>query len=151
MGLFAKNIPLDDEISSAAILSESSDERSIAKFQLALMEAMDPSEHPLFVCADIEMSSVMALTDQRIIYGTGSKVNYVLDGSRVAKTAIGVVQRSGGLRHRYCVKVTWRGGQLKHQSIKNFYLENDFLAIWRCDYDEVNSMCTLIDRTFGLE
>jgi hypothetical protein len=33
----------------------------------------------------------------------------------------------------------------------NFYLSNDFLSIWRADYDEINDLCLRIDRTFGLE
>lgn len=151
MGLFTKDIQLDDRISPAAIVSQSSDARRIAKFQPALLQAITPGEQLFFVSADVEMSSVMALTSERIIYGAGSKVEYILDSSRVARTTIGRIEMPGGQRHKYCAKVTWNGGQLKHQSIKNFYLQNDFLSIWRRDYDEANSMCVLIDRAFGLQ
>jgi hypothetical protein len=151
MGLFTKDIPLDDRISPAAMLSESSDARRIAKFQPALLQAIMPGEHLFFVSADIDMSSVMALTSQRIIYGSGPKIDYILAGNRVAKTTIRRREMPSGQRHKYCTEVTWNGGQLKHQSIRNFYESNDFLAIWRRDYDEVNSMCVLIDRAFGLQ
>jgi hypothetical protein len=150
MGLFARSISLDDGISSAAIVSESSDVRRIAKFQPALLQAITPREHLIFVSADVELSHVMALTSERIIYGSGSRIEYILEGSRVAWTTFMQDQMTGGQHHKYRAQVAWTGGHLKHQSIENFWPQNDVLNIMRRDYGEAKRICTLIDQAFGL-
>lgn len=155
MGLFSKEtIALDPSVAAAVIGSSSSDSKRIGKIQPALLQALTAGEQLIAVSADAQNwgSSVMAVTSQRILYGSGSHIEYIVEGNRVERTAIKKAPTSNSRQpFRFCASVTWLGNPLKHQRIKNFYLSNDFLSIWRVDYDEVNELCLRIDRTFSLE
>ena len=148
MGLFSRPVELDNRLASAIIGSEPSDRKQMAKIQNALLSALTTGETLVWISATVLDTGVMALTDQRIIYGSGREIGYVIPGDRVARTSIGAKTFYG--RRHHCIHVNWFGGPLNHQSIRNFELSNDFLGIWRYEYDEVNRMCSLIDRQFGL-
>lgn len=155
MPLFSKEIiTLDPSVDAVAIGSSSSDSKRIGKIQYALLQALTPGEQLIAVSAEAQNwgSGVMAVTSQRILYGSGSHIEYIIEGNRVERTALKKAPTNNSRQpFRFCTYVTWRGNPLKHQRIKNFYLSNDFLSIWRADYDEVNELCLRIDRTFGLE
>jgi hypothetical protein len=155
MALFSKEtITLDPSFAAVVIGSSSSDSKRIGKIQAALLQALTPGEQLIAVAADAQNwgSGVMAVTSQRILYGTGSHIEYIIEGNHVAQTALKKAATNNSKQpFRFCAYVTWLGNPLKHQRIKNFYLSNDFLPIWRADYDEINDLCVRIDRTFGLE
>lgn len=152
MGLFSKDAELDPSIDTKIIGSDPADRRKIAKAQDALLGALQPNEQLVWVAADIGSGSVMALTTDRIMWLNGKTLEYVLDGSRVAATSLGQTQFYGDRKHafKHSMKVTWAGGPLKHQSIRNFESPNMFLFIERWEYDEANQMCNIVDRQFGL-
>jgi hypothetical protein len=154
MALFSREtITLDPSIAAIAIGSSASDSKRVGKIQSALLQALRSDEQLIAVSADARNwgSSVMVVTSQRILYGSGSHIEYIIEGNRVARSAINRAP-TGNSREpfRFGATVTWVGNPLKHQKIKDFYLSNDFLAIWRSDYDEINDLCVRIDRTFGL-
>ena len=152
MGLFAKEaITVDPEV-AAVVIGSSTNSKSVGKIQLDLLEALTPDEQLIAVCACERHNSVMAVTNQRILYGSGSHIEYIIEGNRVAEASL-MRGPTGNSRQPFwfCASVTWRGNPLKHQRIKNYYWSNDFLAIWRADYDEANALSVRIDRTFGLE
>lgn len=155
MALFSKEtITLDPSVAAVVIGSSSSDSKRVSKIQPVLLQALTPGEQLIAVSAEAQNwgSSVMAVTSQRILYGSGSHIDYIIEGNRVARTALKKAATNNSRQpFRFCTYVTWRGNPLKHQRIKNFYLSNDFLSIWRADYEEVNDLCVRIDRTFGLE
>jgi hypothetical protein len=152
MGLFSADVELDAAIAPAVIGSESSNRKQITKIQDSLLRALLPGERLVWVSADVvHGGGVMALTDQRILYGGGKNVEYIVPGDRVARTALMVKEYASRQYPKvYAIKVTWFGGPLKHQTIKNFSLSNDFISIWRYEYDEANQLCLLTDRQFGL-
>lgn len=155
MALFSKEIiTLDPSVAAVVIGSSSSDSKRVGKIQSDLLQALTPDEQLIAVSADAPSwgSSVMAVTSQRILYGSGSHIEYIVEGNRVERTALKRAPTNNSRQpFRFCTYVTWRGNPLKHQRTKNYYLSNDFLSTWRGDYDEVNELCLRIDRTFGLE
>lgn len=155
MALFAKEtIALDPSVAAVAIGSSPSDSKRVGKIQAAMLQALTPGEQLVAVCAEGQNwgSGVMAVTSQRILYGTGSHIEYIIEGSRLARTALKKAAMNNPRQpFRFGAYVTWLGNPLKHQRIKNHYLSNDFLSIWRVDYDQINDLCLRIDRTFGLE
>lgn len=152
MGLFSKReISLDSRIAAGAITSDPSDSRKIAKAQEAILATLRPSESIAWAAADISDNSVMVLTNERILSFGGSQLGYIVDGSRVAATKLGQMNFYGrGHSFKHSMTVTWRGGPLKHQSIKNYESPNMFLMIVRWEYDEINEMCISVDRQFGI-
>lgn len=152
MGLFSKDVEVSSTIAAVIIGSESSDRKQIAKMQDALLKLLVPGEHLVWVSADVVYNDgIMALTDQRILRSSGRDIAYIVPGDRVARSTIKVKDFYGGKHSKmHAVHVTFIGGPLKHQTIKNFELPNDFLSIWRWEYDEANRMCNLIDKQFGL-
>src|SRR5439155_3445344 len=108
------------KVGAVTIGTERSDRKQIAKMQDSLLNALGGDEGLIWISADIAMSGVMALTSQRILYGNGRHIEYVIPGDRVARSAIGVGPfYSGKHSKRHCLKVTWIGGPLKHQRIRN--------------------------------
>ncbi|MGH3203208.1 MAG: hypothetical protein ACRDP5_14305 [Streptosporangiaceae bacterium] len=152
MGLFAKETITVDPSVAAVAIGSSSNSKSVGKIQSDLLQTLTPDEQLIALCACERHSNVMAVTNQRILYGSGSHIDYIIEGNRVAEASL-MRAPTGNSRQPFwfCASVTWRGNPLKSQRIKNYYLPNDFLAIWRADYDEANALCVRIDHTFGLE
>jgi len=155
MPLFSKETATSDPTVSAVVIGSSpSDLKRVGKIQPELLQALTKDERLIAVSAEGQNwgSGVMAVTSQRILYGSGSHIDYIIEGDCVAETTLKKAAMNNPRQpFRFCTYVTWLGNPLKHQRIRNFYLSNDFLAIWRADYDEVNELCLRIDRTFGFK
>lgn len=77
--LFSKEtIALNSAVAAVVIGSSSSDLKRVGKIQPVLLEALTPAEQLIAVSADAQNwgSGVMAVTSRRILYGTGSHIDY---------------------------------------------------------------------------